>query len=39
MLGWLGDERGIEPHVKGFDKPERKDGTAFALTQNYSAKL
>jgi hypothetical protein len=26
MLGWL-DERGIEPHVKVFDKPERTDGT------------
>ena len=27
MLGWLVDERGIEPHVKVFDKSERKDGT------------
>jgi transposase len=27
MLGWLVDERGIEPHVKVFDKSERSDGT------------
>jgi len=27
MLGWLVDERGIEPHVKVFDKSERTDGT------------
>src|SRR5271163_2177073 len=27
MLGWLVDERGIEPHVKVFDKFERSDGT------------
>ena len=27
MLGWLVDERGIEPHVKVFDHSERKDGT------------
>jgi Transposase DDE domain len=27
MLGWLVDERGIEPHVKVFDKSERADGT------------
>jgi hypothetical protein len=27
MLGWLVDERGIEPHVKGFDNSERNDGT------------
>jgi len=27
MPGWLVDERGIEPHVKVFDKSERKDGT------------
>jgi hypothetical protein len=27
MVGWLVDERGIEPHVKVFDKSERKDGT------------
>ena len=26
-LGWLVDERGIEPHVKVFDKSERTDGT------------
>ena len=37
MLGWLVDERGIEPHVKLFDKSERTDGTFsrsdFASTQ------
>jgi hypothetical protein len=27
MLGWLVDERGMEPHVKVFDKSERTDGT------------
>ena len=27
MLGWLVEERGIEPHVKVFDKSERTDGT------------
>ena len=27
MLGWLVDERSIEPHVKVFDKSERMDGT------------
>jgi hypothetical protein len=27
MLGWLVDERGIELHVKVFDKAERTDGT------------
>jgi hypothetical protein len=27
MLGWLVDERGIEPQVKVFDNSERKDGT------------
>jgi hypothetical protein len=27
MLGWLVDERGIEPHVKVFDNSERNDGT------------
>ena len=26
MVGWLVDERGIEPHVKLIDKSERKDG-------------
>ena len=26
MVGWLMDERGIEPHVKLIDKSERKDG-------------
>ena len=27
MIGWLVDERGIEPHVKLMDKAERTDGT------------
>src|SRR3974390_2222362 len=27
MLGWLVDERGIEPHVTVFDRSARKDGT------------
>ena len=27
MVGWLVDERGIEPHVKLIDKAERTDGT------------
>ena len=27
MLGWLVDERGIEPHIPVFDKSERSDGT------------
>jgi hypothetical protein len=27
MIGWLVDERGIEPHVKLMDKAERMDGT------------
>src|ERR1700723_2521927 len=27
MIGWLVDERGIEPHVKLMDKAERPDGT------------
>ena len=27
MLGWLVDERGIEPYVKLMDKSERADGT------------
>jgi hypothetical protein len=26
MIGWLVDERGIEPHVKLMDKSERTDG-------------
>jgi hypothetical protein len=25
MIGWLVDERGIEPHVKLIDKSERRD--------------
>ena len=27
MIGWLVEERGIEPHVKLMDKSERTDGT------------
>lgn len=27
MLGWLVEERAIEPHIPVFDKSERKDGT------------
>jgi hypothetical protein len=27
MLGWLVDERGIDPHIPMFDKSERTDGT------------
>ena len=27
MLGWLVDEKAIEPHIPVFDKTERKDGT------------
>jgi hypothetical protein len=27
MVGWLVDERGIEPQVKLMDKSERSDGT------------
>jgi hypothetical protein len=27
MVGWLADQRGIEPHVKLMDKSERTDGT------------
>jgi hypothetical protein len=27
MLGWLADERGIEPRARVFDKSERTDGT------------
>ena len=27
MLRWLGDERGIEPHVPVFDKSKRTEGT------------
>ena len=27
MVGWMVDERGIEPHVKLIDKAERTDGT------------
>jgi transposase len=31
MLGWLVEERGIEPHIPVFDKSERRDG-AFPAT-------
>ena len=31
MLGWLGEEQDIEPHIPVFDKSERKDG-AFPAT-------
>ena len=27
MLGWLVEERGIEPHIPVFDKSKRRDGT------------
>lgn len=27
MLGWMVDEKQIEPHVPVFDKSERDDGT------------
>ena len=27
MLGWMVEEKGIEPHVPVWDKTERKDGT------------
>ena len=27
MLGWLVEERGIEPHIPVFDKSGRSDGT------------
>lgn len=27
MLGWMVEEKGIEPHMPVFDKTERKDGT------------
>jgi transposase len=35
MLGWLVDERGIEPHVTVFDKSARKDGTFSREDFNY----
>src|SRR6516162_5432401 len=37
MLGWLVDERGIEPHVKVFDKSERTDGTFSRSDFTYDA--
>lgn len=27
MLGWMVEEKGIQPHMPVFDKTERKDGT------------
>src|ERR1700757_4306040 len=35
MLGWLVDERGIEPHVTVFDKSARKDGTFSRVDFSY----
>jgi hypothetical protein len=35
MLAWLVDERGIEPHIPVFDKPERTDGTFSRLDFAY----
>jgi transposase len=35
MLGWLVDERGIEPHVTVFDKSARKDDTFAREDFNY----
>jgi hypothetical protein len=35
MLGWLVDERGIEPHVAVFDKSARKDGTFSRVDFSY----
>jgi transposase len=37
MLGWLVDERSIEPHVKVFDKSERTDGTFSRSDFTYNA--
>ena len=34
MVGWLVDERGIEPHVNLIDKSERTDGTFSAATSS-----
>ena len=34
MVGWLVDERGIEPHVNLIDKAERTDGTFPAATSH-----
>lgn len=38
MLGWPVDKRGIEPHVKEFDKSERTDGTFSRRTFDYDAR-
>jgi IS5 family transposase len=37
MLGWLVNERSIEPHVKVFDKSERTDGTFSRSDFTYDA--
>jgi hypothetical protein len=34
MIGWLVDERGIEPHVKLMDKAERTDGLDSGAKRN-----
>jgi hypothetical protein len=39
MVGWLVDERGIEPHVKLIDKAERTDGTFFRSDFDYRIAL
>jgi hypothetical protein len=36
MVGWLMDERGIEPHVNLMDKSERTDGTFSREPTSYS---
>ena len=38
MVGWLVDERGIEPHVKLIDKSERTDGTFRVATSSLTPK-
>lgn len=35
MLGWLVDEKGIEPHIPVFDKTERLDGAFPATAFNF----
>jgi hypothetical protein len=34
VVGWLVDERGIEPHVKLIDKAGRTDGTPAATSSS-----
>ena len=36
MLGWLVDERAIEPHIPVFDKSAREDGTFSREDFNYN---